>query len=474
MTCIRRLVLDLPCLLSLIDGGPAFAEIVGLLDRHEARLYVPAAFIPLIAPVAPALLTKMQIVPSRRTDLSTWMTDPLRGAAALAATTAERVQAHALVTCDTSLVDQPRVCTPQQIGPHLSAVRFPPRFIDLAQAEADLLEEIDSRIDRVIRHGRFIHGPEVAELEAALCARLGIRHTLAVSSGTHALEIALRALGIGPGDEVITVPFTWISTAEVIPLVGAHTVFVDISADSFCLDVDLVEAAITPRTKAIIAVSLFGQVPELERLAELAQRHGITIIEDAAQSFGATRHGRASGTITRIGCTSFFPSKPLGCFGDGGAIFTDDDALASRMRAIRTHGGEQRHHHTQIGLNGRFDTLQAAVVLARLGRTYAKALAGICRTPIAMAGNYHVWAQYTIRMSDRDAAAARLERAGIPSAVYYPICLHQQPAFAGHHRAGSSLARSEQAAGEVLSLPIHPYLEAEDITVTANALGHRP
>jgi len=349
-------------------------------------------------------------------------------------------------------------------------------FVDLKSQYRRYQAEIDARLRRVLEHGQFILGPEIAELEEALARFVGVRHALTVASGTDSLEIALRALGIGPGDEVITVPFTWISTAEVIALVGARPVFVDIEPDTYNIAVEQIEAAITPRTRALLPVSLFGQMPDFDRINALAARHGLPVIEDAAQSFGATQRGRRSGGVTTIGSTSFFPAKPLGCYGDGGALFTNDEALAERMRAIRTHGGLERNHHPLLGMNGRFDTLQAAVLLAklphfewelnvrrRLAARYTAALDGLCITPAVAPGNTHVYAQYTIRVPDRDAVAARLKAAGIPTAVYYPKCLHEQPVFAGlGHRPGD-FPVAEQAAREVLSLPLHPFLEAADL-----------
>lgn len=347
-------------------------------------------------------------------------------------------------------------------------------FIDLQTQYQRYQAEIDAAIAKVLAHGRFILGPEIQELEERLAEFVGVNHCITVASGTASLEIALRALDIGPGDEVITVSFTWISTAEVVRLVGATPVFVDIEPESYNIDVDRIEAAISPRTKAIIPVSLFGQMPDYDRINAIAARHGLTVIEDGAQSFGATRHGRRSCGVTRIGSTSFFPAKPFGCYGDGGALFTDDDALAQRMRAIRTHGGLRRHDHPWLGTNGRFDTIQAAVLLAklphfeeelaaraRLGARYTELLDGCCQTPGVMPGNTHVYAQYTIRVpaDKRDDLLAGLKSRGIPSAVYYPRCLHQQPVFAdGACRIAGSLTQAETAAHEVLSLPMHPFL----------------
>ncbi len=348
-------------------------------------------------------------------------------------------------------------------------------FIDLKAQYATHQGAIDARIRRVLDHGQYISGPEVEELESALAAYVGVTDAIAAGSGTVTLEIALRALGIGPGDEVVTVPFTWISSAEVIALVGATPVFVDIEPLTYNVDPAAIARAVTPRTKAIIAVNLFGQMADYDAIAAIAGRHGIPVIEDAAQSFGATRHGRRSGGVTRVGSTSFFPAKPLGCYGDGGALFTNDEDLARRMRAIRGHGGLRRHEHEYIGLNGRMDTLQAAVVLAklpffdeelaareRIARRYDDALAGVCSTSVVAEGNTHVYAQYTIRVPARDKVASRLKAAGIPTGVYYPKCLHEQPAFAPLGYRFGDFPASEAASRQVLSLPMHPYLAEAD------------
>lgn len=348
-------------------------------------------------------------------------------------------------------------------------------FIDLQTSFRKAEPAIRQAIDRVLAHGRFIMGPEVEELEKTLADYLGVKHCVTVASGTDSLEIALRALGIGQGDEVITTPFTWISTAEVVSLVGARPVFVDIRADSFNLDVRQIEAAITPRTRAILPVSLFGQMPEMEEILALAESHGVEVIEDAAQSFGARRHGRPSGAWCRSSSTSFFPAKPLGCYGDGGALFTSDDNLADTFRALRNHGGLVRDHHTLVGMNGRFDTLQAAIMLAkwpdfteevaareRIGTRYSELLRGIpgvLAVPEVMPGNTHVYAQYTLRVTRREALRAHLQAAGIPTAVYYPVCLHKQPVYQplGYRRGDFPVA--EAAAAEVVSLPMHPHLD---------------
>jgi UDP-2-acetamido-2-deoxy-ribo-hexuluronate aminotransferase len=349
------------------------------------------------------------------------------------------------------------------------------QFIDLQQQYHRYRDAIDASLRRVLDHGQFILGPENAQLESLLAEYTGTRHCLTVASGTDSLEIALRALEIGPGDEVVTLPFTWISTAEVILLVGAKPVFIDIEPVSYNLDLDQLEAAITPRTKALLPVSLFGQMPDYHRINAIAARHRLPVIEDAAQSFGATQHGRRSGGVTLIGSTSFFPAKPFGCYGDGGALFTSDDRLADRMRAIRTHGGLVRHEHTLLGMNGRFDTLQAAVLLAklphfdqelqdrqRIGDRYNALLDGICPVPQTLPGNTHVYAQYTVRVPQRGEVARRLKERGIPTAVYYPKCLHEQPVFATLGHGHGDFPVAEQAAREVLSLPMHPFLSQAD------------
>jgi UDP-2-acetamido-2-deoxy-ribo-hexuluronate aminotransferase len=348
-------------------------------------------------------------------------------------------------------------------------------FIDLKSQYLKFQSSIHASIDRVLAHGRFIMGPEIEELEATLAAYLGCRHAITVASGTDSLEIALRALEIGPGDEVITVPFTWISTAEVIAQVGAKPVFVDIDPLDFNMAVDQIEAAITPATKGLLTVSLFGQMPDYAAINAIAEKHGLTVIEDAAQSFGATRHGRKSGNVTPIASTSFYPAKPLGCYGEGGALFTNDDALAVKMKAIRTHGGIRRHYHDLVGMNGRFDTLQAAIMLAkwpgfeaevearnRIGARYSKHLHDVCKTPAIREGNTHVYAQYTIRIPDRDALAETLKAHGIPTAVYYPKCLHEQPVFSALGYQLGDFPAAEAASREVLSLPLSPYLSEGD------------
>ena len=350
-------------------------------------------------------------------------------------------------------------------------------FIDLKTQYRNLKPEIDAGIQRVLDHGQYIMGPEVGELEAQLAAYVGVKHAITMASGTDALLVAMMALGIKAGDEVITTPFTFIATGEMIALLGAVPVFVDIDPVTYNLDPALLEAAITPRTKAIMPVSLYGQCADFDAINAIACRHGLPVIEDAAQSFGATYKGRQSCSLSFIGCTSFFPSKPLGCYGDGGACFTNDDALAKLMREIRVHGQDRRYHHPVIGVNGRMDTLQCAVLLAKLpsfpeevrlrgeiGARYSALLAAAGMpvvTPTILPHNTSVYAQYTVQVENRDAVQAAMQQAGVPTAVHYPIPLHLQPALAGLGLSEGSFPVSEAAGRRVMSLPMHPFLDEE-------------
>ena len=343
-------------------------------------------------------------------------------------------------------------------------------FVDLKAQYRELKHGIDSRIQRVLDHGQYIMGPEVRELEQKLEAYTGSRHCLSVASGTEALLIALMALDVKPGDEVITTPFTFVATAEMIVLIGAKPVFVDADEDTANIDAARIEAAITARTRAIMPVSLYGQPADMDEINAIAAKHRLPVIEDAAQSFGATYRGRKSCNLSTIGCTSFFPSKPLGCYGDGGAIFTNDDRLAAAMREIRVHGQAGRYHHTRIGVGGRMDAMQCAVVLAKLecferdvgrriaiGRRYDALLPSRLRRIHVRSDRTSVYAQYTIRTPNRAALEAGLKAKGIPTAVHYPLSLHQQPAYAGLF-PGASFPSSERLAAEVLSLPMHAHL----------------
>jgi len=356
-------------------------------------------------------------------------------------------------------------------------------FIDLkAQYEASR-ELINRRIQTVLDHGQYIMGPEVAELETRLASYTGARHCITVASGTEALVISLMALGIKPGDEVITTPFSFIATAEAIVLLGATPVFVDIDRATCNLAPHLIEARVTPRTRAIMPVSLFGQPADMDEINAIAARHGLAVIEDAAQSFGASYRGKKSCNLSTIGCTSFFPSKPLGCYGDGGAIFTSDDDLAGAMREIRVHGQSRRYVHTRIGVGGRMDTLQCAIVLAKLDRfeweleqrarvaaRYDALLSGRIGLVARMSARTSVYAQYTAVVEERERIQAALHAAGIPTAVHYPVPIHMQPAYA-HLSSPDCCPVALEMAARVISLPMGPYLSAESVhTVSATLL----
>lgn len=356
------------------------------------------------------------------------------------------------------------------------------QFIDLQSNYRRLKSEIDAAIQRVLDHGQYILGPEVGELEERLAAYTGARHCITVANGTDALQIAQMALGIGPGDEVITPGFTYIATAETVALLRAKPVYVDVDARTCNLDPACLEAAITPRTKAIIPVSLYGQCADYDAINAIATRHGIPVIEDAAQSFGATYKGRKSCNLTTIACASFFPSKPLGCYGDGGAIFTNDDELASVMRQIARHGQSKRYHHIRVGVNSRLDTLQAAILLPKLAvldeeialrqvvaQRYAQWLAPVegLTPPFVEQHNVSAWAQYTIRLANRSKVQVHLQAQGVPTAVHYPIPLNKQPAVAD---AAVSLPVGDAVAEQVISLPMSPYLAPADQEQVARSL----
>ncbi len=363
-------------------------------------------------------------------------------------------------------------------------------FVDLKAQYRALKQEIDGRIHRVLDHGQYIMGPEVQELEEALAARTGARHCITCASGTEALLMSLMALDIKLGDEVITTAFTFAATAEMIVLLGARPVFVDIEPDTCLIDATKIEVAITERTRAIMPVSLYGQPCDMDAINAIAARHGgIAVIEDAAQSFGATYRGssgveRHSCNLSTIGCTSFFPSKPLGCYGDGGAIFTNDDEIAKALREIRVHGQDGRYHHVRVGVGGRMDTIQCAVVLAKLQRfaweiarrqeiaqrylSLLRDAAGI-RLPSVRHDRSGAWAQFTVQLKDRETVQRRLNERGVPTAVHYPHPLNEQPAYEGLC-CRECTPESSKAAARVLSLPISADLSEEDHYTVMSAL----
>lgn len=358
-------------------------------------------------------------------------------------------------------------------------------FIDLKSQYAALREPINARIQRVLDHGQYIMGPEVKELEEKLAGFTGSAHCITVASGTEALLIALMALDIKPGDEVITTPFTFAATAEMIVLLGGRPVYVDIEPDTCNINASLIEPAITPRTRAIIPVSLYGQCPDMDEINAVAARHGLAVIEDAAQSFGATYKGRRSGNLSTLGCTSFFPSKPLGCYGDGGAIFTNDDKLAQASREIRVHGQSKRYTHTRIGVGGRMDTLQCAVLLGKwdrfdwalrrrreIGARYVELLAatGLPVRPVTVRPDRDsVWGQFTVLVPHRTEVQAALREQGVPTAVHYPIPLHHQPAYAALC-CPDCCPNSVAAGNQVMSLPMSPDLGDKDQQRVVDAL----
>ena len=359
-------------------------------------------------------------------------------------------------------------------------------FIDLKTQYASLRESVNGRIQAVLDHGQYIMGPEVKELEQRLADFTGARHCITVASGTEALLIALMALGVKAGDEIITTPFTFVATAEVIVLLGAKPVYADIEADTCNIYAAGIEARITPRTKAIIPVGLYGQVPDMAEINAIGQRHGIAVIEDAAQSFGASYRGARSGHLSTIGCTSFFPSKPLGCYGDGGAMFTDDDALAQACREIRVHGQSKRYHHTRVGVGGRMDTLQCAVVLAKLdrfeweiaqrldkGERYRQMIRD-SGAPVGLLAvrpdRDCVWGQFTIFVDQREALKQRLQAMGVPTAVHYPKPLHLQPAYADLC-CPDCCPVSVDAGRRVMSLPMSADITESDMRRVVDALA---
>jgi len=364
---------------------------------------------------------------------------------------------------------------------HARLEEKPIPFIDVAAQRRRLGTAIDDAVTRVLAHCQFIQGPEVRAFEAELAAFCGAKHVIGCSSGTDALLLVLMAWEIGPGDAVICPSFTYHATAEAVALLGATPVLADVQAETFNLDPASLERAIATakrlglKPRAVIPVDLFGLPADHDAINAIAATHGMAVLDDAAQAFGATYRGRKLGALTTATATSFFPAKPLGCYGDGGAVFTDDDALAARVKSLRVHGeGADRYEAARIGMTGRLDTIQAAVLIEKLkifpdeiearnavAKRYSQALADIATVPRTGNESTSVWAQYTIRLKPgrRDALAAALKAEGIPTAIYYTKPLHRQPAYRGFPVADGGVPVSEQLAGEVISLPIHAYLE---------------
>lgn len=363
------------------------------------------------------------------------------------------------------------------------------QFIDLKKQYQYIKDDVLKEINEVLDSGQYIMGAKVNELEKVLATYIDVKHAVGVADGTKALLIALMALDVGPGDEVIVPSFTFIATGSMAALLGAKPVFVDIDPKTYNIDPQLIEAAITSKTKVIIPVGLFGQCADIDAVNQIAAKHNVHVIEDAAQSFGASINNRRSGGLAKISCTSFFPSKPLGCYGDGGACFTNDDKLNEKMRWIRIHGQDARYHHKILGLNGRLDTLQAGILLAKMrifeeevnlrakiGARYTELLQGTdCVTPYIAPQNTHVYAQYSIMVKNRDAFIAKLHAHDIPTAVHYPIPLHLQPALKSFYNHSQSLPHSEYVAKHIVSLPMHPYLDVDTqdqiVAVVKQSLG---
>ena len=355
------------------------------------------------------------------------------------------------------------------------------QFINLSFQQQRIKAEIDANIQKVLASNQYILGQEVGQLEEQLSAFCGAKYCITCANGTDALQIALMALGVGYNDEVITPAFTYIATAEAAALLGAKPVYVDINEQTYNINPDLIEAAITPKTRAIMAVSLYGQCADFDTINAIAQKHNLPVIEDAAQSFGASYKGKFSGNLSTIATTSFFPTKPLGCYGDGGAVFTNDETLATQIRQIARHGQDRRYHHIRIGINSRLDTIQAAILLPKLAilsdeinrrQIVAERYNTLLnhekiKTPIIEQHNISAYAQYTIRIQNRDKIQAALKEQGIPTAVHYPLPLNQQPAVADK---SAIVPISEKVANEVMSLPFDPYLDEKTQQIICNAL----
>lgn len=356
------------------------------------------------------------------------------------------------------------------------------QFIDLQKQQSLIKDPLKAAINKVLEHGQYVLGPEVFLLEEQLSEFIDVKHTISAASGTDALIMALLALDIQPGDEVITTPFSFFASAEAIALLNAKVVFVDIDEKTYNLDPDLLEAAITSKTKAIMPVSLYGQCAELNKICEIAQRHKLPVIEDAAQSFGARHYDKKSCSIATIACTSFFPSKPLGAYGDAGACFTNDLYLAERIRQVRNHGQVSRYNHDKIGINGRMDTIQAAILLEKLkifpleleqrnvvAENYNSLLGDFCNIPHIEKYNFSAFAQYTVKVPERELIQKALNENNIPTAVHYPKAIHKQKVFKDIYR-DFSYPVAEKMSREVMSLPMHPYLEFSDQEIIARSL----
>ncbi|MDC3280443.1 DegT/DnrJ/EryC1/StrS family aminotransferase [bacterium] len=356
-------------------------------------------------------------------------------------------------------------------------------FANLQVQYQEYKDDIDTRIHSVLNKSNYIMGEEVKQLETELSKFTSTKHTITCSNGTDALLLALMAIDIQPGDEIITTPFTFISTAETISLIKAKPIFVDIEADTFNIDANLIEAAITDKTKAIMPVSLFGQPADIEVIQVIADKYNLKVIIDGAQSFGSTFQGKFDSSLGNISTTSFFPSKPLGCYGDGGAVFTNNDQFAEKIKMLRVHGQNKRYHYKHIGIGGRLDTIQAAILLAKLphykkeleerdrvAKNYSNKLKGSMTLPTIKSNRSSVWAQYTVKVNNRDEVQKKLQDAGIPTAIYYPVPLHLQECLKYLNYKKADFPVAEKSSNCVLSLPMNAYLTEEEISFIAKIL----
>jgi UDP-2-acetamido-2-deoxy-ribo-hexuluronate aminotransferase len=468
------------------------------LQKSSIRFWIPCCSLSLL---------ETQIVPAHHHPLSTLLDNNVQLLSSLAAHWREipanhRNKSQALMSLDAAVLpgttiiwtNNPKFASAHpdiESGDHeaiyalLAQSEEESPLVDLTTQQLNLRPILEKQWWNVLKHGQYILGPEVPLLEQQLAAYVGAKHCIAVANGTEALLIALMAIGIKAGDEVITSPFNFIAAAEMIALLGAKPVFVDIEPNTYLLNPALLPAAITTKTKAIIPVSLYGQCADFDTINNIATAHKLPVIEDAGQSFGATYKDRHSCTLSTIGCTSFFPTKPLGAYGDAGACFTEDDQLAAVMRRLRVHGQEKHYQHRLIGLNSRLDTLQASILLAKLSifdkelenrakisATYTRLLSNHpqIKTPVIASHNSSVYAQYTVAVEKRDQVQQQLKERGIPTAVHYPVPIHLQPAFSYLGQGQGSFPVAETAAQRVLSLPMHPYLIEEGINETVGVI----
>jgi len=473
------------------------------LQKSSVRFWIPCCSLSLL---------ETQIVPTRHHPLSTLLENGVQLLSSWAAhwreiPATQRNKTQALITLDAAILpgvsmvwthnDKFESGHPDvECGDHeavyslLAQSEKEQTLVDLTIPQLNLRSALEKSLINVLKHGQYILGPEVQRLEGQLAAYVGTKHCVTVANGTDALLLALMAVGVKAGDEVITSVFNFVAAAEMIALLGAKPVFVDIDPQTYNLNPSLLKAALTSKTRAIIPVSLFGQCADFDAINAIAAQHKLPVIEDAGQSFGATYKDRHSGALSTIGCTSFFPSKPLGAYGDAGACFTEDDELANLMRQLRTHGQDQRYHHRIIGMNSRLDTLQAGILLTKLtvfakemeqrtkvGAMYTRLFNQSetpgkmsVQTPVIAPHNTSVYAQYTIEVETRQKVQQQLEKLGIPSAVHYPLPLHLQPAFANLEPGVGSFPVAEIVAQRVLSLPMHPYLAEEEISRIVTAV----